>query len=146
MKNLCACVSGRTEKHAKRHLTRVENDENFSGPEITAEKKKEAVCHSSQAIDCSTHEPRAKEEWETQQTSGITKTKLKFFIGNKRRVERGRSERWIRWRSYLLIWSHFKLSLLSFPSIFISLRGHLWIFSWWRHCDKRAITQRGYSI
>lgn len=84
---------------------------NFFHRKKKLQRRKRTVCFSSDgAIDCAV----PTEEWETtQQTSGITKTKLKFFIVNKRREGIRRWQwRWIRCRSYLLIWSHFKLSLL----------------------------------
>lgn len=92
------------KRHVKRHLTRVAGWlREFSGERKNC-REKSFGNHLKLLI--------VRSEFRGvggQQTSGITKTKLKFFIVNKRRESgsRGRkATRWIWCRSYLLIWSH----------------------------------------
>lgn len=87
-----ATVAVLLKRHVKRHLTRVAGWlREFLG-ESDEKLQRKVVRQSSEAIDCATRKKRLSfegwangNEWETQQTSGITKTKLKFFIVNKRR-------------------------------------------------------------
>lgn len=111
-------------RHVKRHLTRV--DEGIFGD-----------CRGNCLLLIRCYWLRTRgggRGWETQQTSGITKTKLKFFIVNKRE---GRA-RWIWCRSYLLIWSHCKLSfLLPLLTLVLFLEGEFEIFA---SFDQNALT------
>lgn len=83
---------------------------------------------------------------ERQQTSGITKTKLKFFIDNKRRERQSRWGERDSMPSYLLIWSHFKLSL-RLPSEFRLVPGSNENFSLrCCCCDRKQTLSGGDSI
>jgi hypothetical protein len=74
-------------KHVKRHLTRVEDEGIFfRDPKETIQMKKLLFATHLKLLIVQHTETRR--GGKTQQTSGITKTKLKFFIDNKRRVEK----------------------------------------------------------
>lgn len=79
--------------------------------------------------------PKRERETETQQTSGITKTKLKFFIVNKCRVGR-KTVRWNEGKREMNLMSKLFINLVTFQVIasssfhvFYRFRGRCELFS-----------------